>query len=145
MKTRLELAHDYLRDIISNWDFDDSFDPVAQAYEYADAMLSENEKGEQEARKKKRAEMRELLNANNTFLEKEGQHFDDVEWQPDWGVAPTGYDWFCVGSETNNGYFCNIEPKTFKDKYWFVGEDSIETINHGYTGNWRESLRKRPA
>lgn len=114
MKTRLELAHEWYmkhsRGVLHiNSD-------IVDAWQYADAMLAENEK-------------------RTTTKE---------EWQPDWSVAPDGYDWFCVGSETNNGYFCNIEPKTFKDKYWFVGEDSIEIINHGYTGNWRNSLRKRP-
>lgn len=151
MKTRLELAHDYLRDIISNWDFDDSFDPVAQAYEYADAMLSENENGEQEARKKKRAEMRELLNANNTFLEKEGQHFDDVEWQPDWGQAPDGrIQYFAVDENGRGGWYINKPVLCYDHWYWSdfeerMGNDCYDYApSFNYQGNWRDSLRKRP-
>ena len=144
MKTRLELAHDYLRDIISNWDFDDNFDPVAQAYEYADAMLAENEKREQEAGKKKRAEMRELLNANNTFVEKEGQHFDDVEWQPDWSVAPDWANWWSFDSESP--YWWSDKPKD-NDKTWFCYDvywKCGKAPSFGYTSNWQDSLRKRP-
>lgn len=66
------------------------------------------------------------------------------EWQPDWSQAPDGFDWFCVGCESGSGYFCNIEPKIVKDKYWFVGEDSIIIKSHDYTAHWRDSLRKRP-
>lgn len=142
MKTKLEMAHDWYMKHSESPSFMNT--EVEMAWNYADLMQAEADKREKEEAEKKRKEMRELLNADNTFIEKEGQHFDDVEWQPDWSQAPDGYDWFCVGSETNNGYFCNIEPKTFKDKYWFVGEDSIEIINHGYQGDWRNSLRKRP-
>ena len=48
MKTKLEMAHDYLRDIVSNWEYDDSFDPVAEAWQYADAMQAEANKREQQ-------------------------------------------------------------------------------------------------
>lgn len=44
MKTKLEMAHDYLRDIVSNWEYDDSFNPVDEAWKLADAMQAEAEK-----------------------------------------------------------------------------------------------------
>ena len=79
MKTKLEMAHDYLRDIVSNWEYDDSFDPVAEAWQYADAMQAEADKRKKEEATQRRKAIREMINADNTFLEKKGQHFDDVE------------------------------------------------------------------
>ena len=58
------------------------------AWKYADAMQAEADKRNKAEAEEKRKQMRELLNAGNTFIEKEGQHFDDVEWQPDWSQAP---------------------------------------------------------
>ena len=56
------------------------------AFDYADAMQDEADKREKEEAAQKRKEMREMLNAPNTFIEREGQHFDDLEeWQPDTG------------------------------------------------------------
>lgn len=115
---KLQMAHEWYMKHSESQSFMNT--EVEMAWKYADAMQAESDK--------------------RNIPEKP----DSSEWQPDWSQAPDGYDWFCVGSETNNGYFCNIEPKQFKDKYWFVGEDSIEIINHGYTGDWRDSLRKRP-
>lgn len=43
-------------------------------WKYADAMQAEADKRAEQKRK----EIREMLNAGNTFIEKEGQHFDDV-------------------------------------------------------------------
>ena len=145
MKTKLEMAHDYLRDIVSNWEYDDSFDPVAEVWKYADAMQAEADKRSKAEVEQRRKAVREMLNADNTFLEKEGQHFDDVEeWQPDWSQAPSGYDWFVVGGRSGKGFFCLVEPEIVKDHYWFVGEDCLSVDKHNYTGDWRESLRKRP-
>lgn len=142
---KLQMAHEYAMVLIKENRVQGDIDKaISIGWAYAEKMQAEADKQEKEEAKNKRDEMRKLLNADNTFIEKEGQHFDDVNFEIDWSQAPDGYDWFCVGSETNNGYFCNIEPKQFKDKYWFVGEDSIEIINHGYTGDWRNSLRKRP-
>ena len=49
-----------------------------KAWEYADAMQAEADKRNKAEAEEKRKQMRELLNADNTFIEKEGQHFDDV-------------------------------------------------------------------
>ena len=145
MKTKLKMAHNYLRDIVSNWEYDDSFDPVAEAWKYADAMQAEADKREKEEAAQRRKEIREMLNAPNTFVEREGQHFDDVEeWQPDWSQAPSGYDWFVVGGRSGKGFFCLVEPSIVKDHYWFVGEGCLSVDKHNYQGDWRESLRKRP-
>ena len=67
---------------------------VEDSWKYADLMQAESDKREKEEAAQKRKEIREMLNAPNTFVEREGQHFDDVadvcktytssEWQPDW-------------------------------------------------------------
>ena len=48
-------------------------------WKYADAMQAEAEKRNKTEAEQKRKEIREMLNAPNTFVEREGQHFDDVE------------------------------------------------------------------
>lgn len=144
MKTRLELVQEYIVSEIRRvgvCSIDD--EKIAESWRIADAMLAENEKGEQEARKKKRAEIRELLNANNTFVEKEGQHFDDVEWQPDWGLAPKGFNWF-VKQYDGSTHFLMVKPELHND--WFAtGVDGRwHEVEIDCPIEWRESLRKRP-
>lgn len=139
---KLKLAHDWYMKHSESASF--MYTEVDQAWQYADAMQAEADKREKAEAEQKRKEIREMLNAPNTFVEREGQHFDDVEeWQPDWSQAPDGYNWFCVGGCSGVGYFCNIEPVIYKDHYWFAGEDAKKVIDHGYQGNWKESLRKR--
>ena len=127
MKTKLEMAHDYLRDIVSNWEYDDSFDPVAEAWKYADAMQVEAEK-----RKKK----------------KQSEHgFEAVDdWQPDWSQAPADATYWTMRQDG--------ECLWWKGKPLFDGSCFYDAVgichtvgyapSFGYTGDWRESLRKRP-
>ena len=165
---------------------------AAYSFEIADAMQAEAKERNKAEAAQKRKEIREMLNAPNTFVEREGQHFDDLtptwdqgpnvlttedaekyknmikrefdlynnpqpkiekrksihveesDWQPDWSQAPDGYNWFCVGGCSGVGYFCNIEPVIYKDHYWFTGKGAKKFVDHGYQGNWQNSLRKRP-
>ena len=147
MKTKLEMAHDYLRDIVSNWEYDDSFNPVAAAWAYADAMQAEADKRSKAEAEQKRKAVREMLNADNTFLEKEGQHFDDVEeWQPDWSQAPADATYWTMRQD---GKCLWWKGKPLFDGSCFYDAVGIcHTVGYapsfGYTGDWRESLRKRP-
>ena len=141
---KLTMAHQHMMAMIKAG-CSDGQDLLLRAWSYADAMQAEADKRNKAEAEQKRKEIREMLNAPNTFIEREGQHFDDVEeWQPDWSQAPDGYNWFCVGGCSGVGYFCKIEPVIYKDHYWFVGEDTKEIIDHGYQGGWKESLRERP-
>ena len=177
MKTKLEMAHEWY---LKHLEVHESAS-VHGAWQYADAMQAAADKREKEEAAQRRKEIREILNDANTFVEREGQHFDDVanqkrtpkvsrfersdavkevlsraenmglikpkadkEWQPDWSQAPSGYDWFVVGGRSGKGFFCLVEPEIVKDHYWFVGEDCLSVDKHNYTGDWRESLRKRP-
>ena len=146
MKTKLEMAHDYLRDIVSNWEYDDSFDPVAEAWKYADAMQAEADKRNKAEAEQKRKAIREMINADNTFLEKEGQHFDDVEWQPDWSQAPDVATYWTMRQD---GECLWWKGKPLFDGSCFYDAAGIcHTVGYapsfGYTGDWRNSLRKRP-
>ena len=144
MKTKLEMAHEWAMKHGDAETVGSRQNMIKYAWEYADAMQAEADKREKEDAAQKRKEIREMLNAPNTFVEREGQHFDDVEeWQPDWSQAPTGYDWFVVGGCSGKGFFCLVEPAIVKDHYWFVGEDCLSVDKHNYQGDWRNSLRKR--
>lgn len=121
------------------------------AFKLADAMQVEADERNKAEAEQKRKEVREILNDANTFIEREGRHFDDVEWQPDWSQAPEWANWWLVD---NNG-----DPQWYSKKpnivnnFWFVGDPSRgrgaiyrakEAPSFGYQGNWQDSLRKRP-
>ena len=120
---------------------------VAIVWQYADAMQAEADKRNKAEAAQKRKKIREMLNALNTFVEREGQHFDDVEeWQPDWSQAPS--------NATN--WTMRKDGKCFwwKGKPLFDGScfyDAVgichtvgEAPSFDYKGDWRESLRERP-
>ena len=142
MKTKLEMAHEYAIALI-NSDCEMQFDKfIRLCWNYADAMQAEVDKREKEEIDKQSAELRNILNLSNS---KPLELQPDLEdWQPDWSQAPNGYDWFVVGGRSGKGFFCLVEPEIVKDHYWFVGEDCLSVGSHGYTGDWRNSLRKRP-
>ena len=94
---KAKMAHDYAIEMLKRGDPERSI--AFDAWTLADAMQAEADKREKEESEKKRADIREMLKANNTFVEREGQHFDDVEWQPDWSQAPMGFNRFVVGSD----------------------------------------------
>ena len=81
MKTKLEMAHEWaLVFTQQNKDLSVAAKTVsAWAFDYADAMQAEADKRNKAEAEQKRKAIREMINADNTFLEKEGQHFDDVE------------------------------------------------------------------
>lgn len=118
---------------------------ASAAWELADAMQAEADKRALQ----KRAELRELLNHPNTFVEKEGMHFDDVEWQPDWSQAPSEANVITVDSYGVGQYWQmhnDAEPKqgtgSWHDEYCGRYLGGFEP--DGFHGDWRNSLRKRP-
>lgn len=71
------------------------------------------------------------------------------EWQPDWSQAPDGYDWWAMDGFSGVANWYKSEP--------FLDDDDTDEWNvvlsiatyreapsFGHTGDWRESLRKRP-
>jgi hypothetical protein len=143
---KLKLAHDWAMKSFLTDGFKDEAERAAHAWKYADAMQAEAEKRNKAEAAQKRKEIREMLNAPNTFIEREGQHFDDVEeWQPDWsqapewanswGMAEIGQAWWLSGEwhVNNRGGFSSTG---------FIKTEKAPSFN--YQGNWQDSLRKRP-
>lgn len=118
---KLQMAHDWAMNTINAGYCNETKLMVKEAWCYADAMQAE-------------AEKRECKERPEVLKE---------EWQPDWSQAPDGYNWFCVGSNGGYGFFSNQAPELFED-YYFVGADGFVVNNHGYQGNWQDSLRERP-
>ena len=83
---KLKLAHEYALEMAKQGIPLKSC--LGLGWKYADAMQAEADKRKKAEAEQKRKEIREMLNAPNTFIEREGQHFDDVHWQPDWSQAP---------------------------------------------------------
>lgn len=118
---KLKMAHEWAMKSFLTHGFKDEEERSVHAWKYADAMQAE-------AEKRKPSGLPDALKE---------------EWQPDWSKAPDGYNWFCVGSNDGYGFFSNQAPELFDD-YYFVGADGFVVNNHGYQGNWKNSLRKRP-
>ena len=149
MKTKLEMAHEWAMKHGNAETVGSRQNMVKYAWEYADAMQAEADKRSKAEAEQKRKAVREMLNADNTFLEKEGQHFDDVEWQPDWSQAPAWANWWSMDENKNTRWiYSELEQPYTSDIFlrWFaVGKfDSADAPSFGYTGDWRNSLRKRP-
>ena len=142
---KLKLAHEYALEMAKQGIPLKSCKELG--WKYADAMQAELDKRNKAEAAQKRKEIREMLNAPNTFVEREGQHFDDVEeWQPDWSQAPEWAKWWYV-TDKNNPKWCSKKP--YQDGCnWFVGANETYSLynapSFGYTGNWKESLRERP-
>ena len=138
---KLQLAHDYAMEMAKQGVPLKSCKELG--WKYADAMQSEAEKRNKAEAEQKRKEMREMLNAPNTFIEREGQHFDDVNWQPDWSQAP---EWAVAWTFDRNGATWWSEMPAIHGNMWFIDYgiwQCVDAPSFGYTGNWQDSLRER--
>lgn len=147
---KLQMAHDYFMKHVNSNQYGnvDDEELVSWSWQYADTMFAEFEKREKEEAAKKRVEIQKLLNADNTFIEREGQYFDDVEWQPDWSLAPDWAKWWAMDKDGDANWYA---LKPFVGVDYFQNQDSsaehrafLGTLNFGYKGDWRDSLRMRP-
>ena len=146
---KLQMAHQMALMLLKNAPLEEVSNAISTAWQYADAMQAEADKREKEESEKKRADIREMLKANNTFVEREGQHFDDVEWQPDWSQAPEWAGWFSVSKDGSAQWMKSSDGDPYiggcGSMFFSMGifkREPCETFN--YQGNWQESLRKRP-
>lgn len=130
MKTKLEMAHEYLLKIMSNSPLVEQVDiefAVSTAWSYARMMHSEKVKEDKAGYEQKRKEVREMLNAPNTFVEREGQHFDDVEeWQPDWSQAPDDATaWEYLGHRAARWHTTTTGMYRAADLFGYIGTDML--------------------
>lgn len=141
--SKMQMAHDYaMKHIQEGWDI--NYDVlVVDAWQYADAMQAEADKRNKAEAEQKRKEVREILNDANTFIEREGWHFDDVEWQPDWSQAPDEAKYWAMDKDGSANFF-KSKPEITNGNGWDFGGVMQSQNSHAYTGHWQDSLRKRP-
>lgn len=137
------MAHEYVLKMLENINPMQLEKPTRdglayEAFQLVDAMQAEADK----RAKQKRAELREILNHPNTFVEKEGQHFDDVHFEVDWDRLPNNANYWAMDADgACNAY--QYEPEMCGD-HWDFGDVICGCYHFDYTGDWRNSLRKRP-
>ena len=122
---KLQMAHEFMMKKMETETIDDHWKLFYSSWRYADAMQAEADK--------------RAVKLPDVFFDTK----TNDEWQPDWSQAPMGFNRFVVGSDGGYGFFTNMEPQ-LQDDFWFVGADGIVIKDHGYRGNWQDSLRKRP-
>ena len=122
---KLEMAHDYLKVLLTQNTRRTVGEAVETAYALADAMQAEADK--------------RAVKLPDVFFDTK----PNKEWQPDWSQAPDNMTHFAVDAN-GSGWFFNREPHAESDCCWYCGDDSTELYNHNYQGNWQDSLRKRP-
>ena len=131
------MAHDYaMKHIQEGWDI--NYDVlVVAAWQYADAMQAE-------ADKRKPSGFPNVL--RGACGEIVAVKVDDIEWQPDWSQAPDNADSWTMRPD---GKCLWWKGKPLFDGSCFYDAVGIcHTVGYapsfGYTGDWRDSLRKRP-
>ncbi|MEG1232273.1 MAG: hypothetical protein RSE18_00430 [Acinetobacter sp.] len=150
MKTKLEMAHDYAVAMLRAGVTKESATEFAQtAFTLVDAMQAEAEK-----RSVYGANWDREKGSQKTFVnDAEQDHtWAGEEWQPDWSQAPTGYNYWVATADRDGkisgGWFYGAEPEFGESKgvsvYYSSNSNCILTESFGYTGDWRDSLRKRP-
>ena len=135
IKTKMQLAHEMALAIQGTKLLYDMELVSDMAWKYADAMQAEADKRNKAEAEQKRKEMREMLNAPNTFIEREGQHFDDVEeWQPDWSQAPEWAKYWAVRDGSKMALWCINKPTVTDDCFLSHGCCS-PAPSFGFTGS----------
>ena len=126
---KLQMAHECFLRIVSNPSVtlraEDLQNIKDNAWNYADAMQAEADK--------------------RNYSEKQ----DSSEWQPDWSQAPDWANWWAMDENKNTRWiYSELEQPYISDMFlmWCaIGRfDSADAPSFGYTGDWRNSLRKRP-
>lgn len=159
---KMTMAHEYVMSRLSNpkvtWSSDNLKIIVNHSWDYADAMQAESDKrsiiGVPEV----------ILKASNSSeLDDCDHHWKELtdhkickicnkregfipwvkDWQPDWSQAPDYCHFFCVVFNGGYGFFTDIYPELMDDCF-YVGCGGLMIEDHGYIGNWQDSLRERP-
>ena len=144
MKTKLEMAHEWAMKHGNAETVGSRQNMVKYAWEYADAMQAEAEKRKPSGLPKSLRERHDFTEA----IAKGVENYEKEEWQPDWSQAPSWANWWSVdenGTANFSGKKPNIEGRQWV--YYSAASENlchIEAPSFGYTGDWRNSLRKRP-
>ena len=156
MKTKLEMAHEYAIALI-NSDCEMQFDKfIRLCWDYADAMQAEADK--RECKERTDVLLTKDKDGNCLHFHHEFGHKKCMdcgasleEWQPDWSQAPDSLvKYFAVDKNGRGGWFISKPTLCSDHWYWSDFEERVDNDNYdyapsfGYTGDWRNSLRKRP-
>ena len=156
MKTKLEMAHEYAIALI-NSDSEMQFDKfIRLCWDYADAMQAEADK--RECKERTDVLLTKDKDGNCLHFHHEFGHKKCMdcgasleEWQPDWSQAPDSLvKYFAVDEDGRGGWFISKPTLCSDHWYWSDFEERVDNDHYdyapsfGYTGDWRESLRKRP-
>ena len=156
MKTKLEMAHEYAIALI-NSDCEMQFDKfIRLCWNYADAMQAEADK--RECKERTDVLLTKDKDGNCLHFHHEFGHKKCMdcgasleEWQPDWSQAPDSLvKYFAVDENGRGGWFISKPTLCSDHWYWSDFEERVDNDNYdhapsfGYTGDWRNSLRKRP-
>ena len=127
---KLKLAHEYALEMAKQGIPLKSC--LELSWKYADAMQAEADKRNKAEAEQKRKEIREMLNAPNTFVEREGQHFDDVyQCEVDWRVAPKDATTWRTVSNVAIWIGKDGEPLCTAPTFGFTGTHIVERP-HGF-------------
>lgn len=128
---KLDMAHDYLKVLLTQNTRRTVGEAVETAYALADAMQAE-------------ADKRLKTDVGNT---------NASEWQPDWSQAPDWANWWAMDgfSKKANWYIDKpyLDDDSEVESEWNIDlKTNTETYmcapSFNYQGNWQDSLRKRP-
>ena len=156
MKTKLEMAHEIAVAMQSKEPITDMKLLSALAWCYADAMQAAADK--RECKERTDVLLTKDKDGNCLHFHHEFGHKKCMdcgasleEWQPDWSQAPDSLvKYFAVDENGRGGWFISKPTLCSDHWYWSDFEERVDNDNYdyapsfGYTGDWRNSLRKRP-
>ncbi|HEY4537359.1 MAG TPA: hypothetical protein VIG45_02765 [Erysipelothrix sp.] len=115
---KLKLAHDYFMKHGNPTYLETD---VAESWSYADRMIEQEQLREDKTRP-------DVLR--------------DKEWQPDWSQAPGTANYWAMDCDGLCNWYKNMPQLC--GKQWDFGTVIQGAHHFNYSGDWRESLRKRP-
>lgn len=135
---KLTMAHEYVMNYMASPDCKDTTvsNIVSAAWSYADAMQAEADKREVSIAELMKDHVHDYIYGRICACG--AVNGVEEEWQPDWSQAPSWANyWMMAHGGTANWLSDHPSSDPLKAKVW--GAPSF-----GYTGNWQDSLRKRP-
>ena len=122
---KAKMAHDWAMKHGKSDTIGDRLNMVRYAWGYADAMQAEADK--------------RAVKLPDVFFDTK----QNEEWQPDWSQAPEWAKYFAMDEDGEFYYFEESPFMAVRSWQPQPHGELDETFDHGYKGNWQDSLRKR--